>query len=69
MMASAAAIMAYATHVTPISCGSWAVKIRMASALTKPVTTERDTYCISRSSRRKPATICRNPMRMDAANR
>ena len=39
------------TGGTSSSCGSCAMKIRIASALTKPVTTERETYCISRSSR------------------
>jgi hypothetical protein len=45
------------------------MKIRIASALTKPVMTERDTYCISRSSFRKPATPWISPMRMVAAKR
>ena len=45
------------------------MKIRMASALTKPVTTERDTKRISRPSRIQPETICSTPVRMVAASR
>ena len=53
--------MAYACQVTPVSCGNCAMKIRIASALTKPVMTERETNCISRSSRKTPATIWNSP--------
>ena len=45
------------------------MKIRIASALTKPVMTERETNCISRSSRRKPAAIWITPIRIVAAKR
>ncbi|MOA42088.1 hypothetical protein D3C78_1641130 [compost metagenome] len=55
--------------MTLINCGNWAMKIRMASAFTNPVTTDRDTYCISRSSRRNPAMTWKTPIRMVAANR
>ena len=41
----------------------------MASALTKPVMTDRDTNCITRSSRSSPAAIWISPIRMVAANR
>ena len=40
-----------------------------ASALTKPVMTERDTNCMTRSSRSSPATIWKTPIRIVAANR
>jgi hypothetical protein len=45
------------------------MKIRMASALTNPVMTERETNCISRLSRSRPATIWITPIRIVAANR
>ena len=38
MMPSPAATIAYTVHGTLVSSGSWAMKIRMAKALTKPVT-------------------------------
>ena len=41
----------------------------MASALTKPVITERDTNFISRPRRKAPAAIWIRPMRTVAANR
>ena len=53
----------------PISSGSWARKIRIASALTKPTTTERETKRIRVLSRSAPAMICSTPARMVAASR
>src|SRR5690606_783632 len=46
-MARPAAVITYTTQDTLMSSGSCARKIRMAKALTKPVTTERDTKRIS----------------------
>ena len=54
---------------TPISSGSCAMKIRIASALTKPVITERETKRITSPSRRRPAPIWRRPARIVAASR
>ncbi len=45
------------------------MKIRIASALTKPVITERDTKRISEPRRRAPATICSTPVSRVAASR
>gem|GEM_PF-3032155 len=45
------------------------MKIRIASALTKPVITERDTKRISAPSLSAPISICSTPVRMVAANR
>ena len=69
MIASAAAHTACTVHGMPISSGSCARKIRIASALTKPVTTERETKRISVLSRSAPAKICSTPVRIVAANR
>ena len=68
-MARPAAHTAYTVHGTPISSGSWARKIRIASALTKPTTTERETKRISMFSRSAAASSCSSPARMVAANR
>ncbi len=48
---------------------AWAARIRIASALTKPVITDCDTKRISRPSFSSPATIWKTPIRMVAANR
>lgn len=69
MMPRPAAVIAYTCQVTLISSGNCAMKMRMASALTKPVTTERDTKRISRPSWIQPAMICSTPVRMVAASR
>ncbi len=45
------------------------MKIRMASALTKPVITERETKRISEPRRSSPATICSTPVSTVAASR
>src|SRR3989338_8432265 len=45
------------------------MKIRMARALTKPVTTERETKRISEPSLRYPAPICSTPVSRVAASR
>ncbi len=45
------------------------MKIRMASALTKPVITERETKRIRPPSLRKPAPTCSTPARTVAASR
>ena len=52
-----------------MSSGSCAMKIRIASALTKPVITERETKRITRPSFRSPAPICSSPARTVAASR
>jgi hypothetical protein len=44
------------------------MKIRMASALTKPVMTDRKTNCMTRSRRSSAATIRINLIRIVAAN-
>jgi hypothetical protein len=44
-------------------------KIRIVSALTKPVITDRDTNCIIKSSRSRPASACNRPISIVAANR
>jgi hypothetical protein len=44
MMPRPAAVIAYTCQVTLVSSGSCAMKIRMASALTKPVMTERRNF-------------------------
>ena len=51
----------------PISSGSCAMKIRIASALTKPVITDRETKRIRSPSRSAPATSWSSPVRMVAA--
>ena len=43
MISRPAPTMAQVAALAPIKCGIWAEKIRMASALTKPVRTEPDT--------------------------
>ena len=45
------------------------MKMRIASALTKPVMTERLTNCISRSSRSSAAMPWNTPIKMVAAKR
>ena len=45
------------------------MKIRIANALTKPVITERETYCISRWRRSKPAISWITPISTVAAKR
>ena len=46
MTARPAATRAYVCQPMPISSGSWAMKIRIASELTKPVITELETNLI-----------------------
>ena len=53
----------------PARCGSWAEKIRMARAFTKPVRTELETKRISTPMRSNPNTTCTRPARMPAASR
>src|SRR5690606_7671785 len=69
MMPRPAAVMAYTCQVTLVSSGNCAMKIRIARALTKPVTTERDTKRISEPSLRYPAMICSTPHSRVAASR
>ena len=45
------------------------MKIRIASALTKPVITERETKRISEPSRSSPAATCSTPVSSVAASR
>jgi hypothetical protein len=52
-----------------MKCGICAAKIRMASALTKPVRTEVETKRISTPSRSRPNTICIAPASTPAASR
>jgi hypothetical protein len=52
-----------------MSSGICARKMRIASALTKPVTTDRETKRIKSPSRKTLAMIWRIPVRMVAANR
>ncbi|MCY1540298.1 hypothetical protein D9M68_759290 [compost metagenome] len=65
--------MAYTCQVTPrvwgFSSGSCAMKIRMASAFTKPVTTERETKRINTPSFTQPAMTCSPPVSTVAASR
>ena len=69
MMASPAAVMAYTCQPTFVSSGSCAMKIRMASAFTKPVTTERETNRISAPSLSTPASTCSTPVSKVATSR
>ncbi|MNI67351.1 hypothetical protein D3C73_1229780 [compost metagenome] len=69
MIASAAAHTTYTAGPRPSSSGICARKISMASALTKPVMTERETKRINEPSLNMPATTCSRPARMLAANR
>ncbi len=69
MIARPAAHTAYTVHGIPINSGSCARKIRIASALTKPVITERETKRIKAPSFSAPATICSSPARIVAASR
>ena len=55
--------------VTLVNSGSCAIKIKIANALTNPVTTERDTKRINSPRRTHPAAICRTPVRTAAANK
>lgn len=45
------------------------MKIKIASALTKPVTTERETNRINEPNFKYPAPICSTPVKSVAANR
>ena len=45
------------------------MKIRIASAFTKPVMTERETKRMTAPSRNNPAATCNTPARMVAASR
>ncbi len=70
-MARPAAVMPYTSKVPccPVNSGNCAIKIRIASAFTKPVTTERDTKRISSPSFNTPNRICSNPVNKVAANK
>ena len=48
-------------HGTPIRCGTWLVKIRIASALTKPTMTLRGMNRISLATPSRLSTICSRP--------
>jgi len=61
--------MAQVAAPAPARCGSWAEKIRMARAFTKPVRTELETKRISTPMRSSPNTTCTRPARMPAASR
>src|SRR3990167_2876226 len=69
MMARPAAVMAYTCQPTWVSSGSCAMKIRMASAFTNPVTTERETKRIRAPSLSRPAPICSIPVSKVATSR
>ena len=69
MMARPAATMGYTIQLTLISSGNWAMKIRIARALTKPVTTDFDTNRINTPRRNTPARICNTPVSTVAASR
>ena len=56
-------------RLAPRRCGSWAAKIRIASAFTKPVRTELETNRISMPILHRPKTICMAPASNPAANR
>ncbi|MNT78734.1 hypothetical protein D3C71_926830 [compost metagenome] len=55
--------------LAPCRCGSCAAKIRMASALTKPVRTELDTKRINTPSFISPNATCTAPASSPAASR
>ena len=55
--------------MTLVSSGNWARKIRIASAFTKPVTTERETKRINAPRRTQPAMTCSTPVSTVAASR
>ena len=69
MIARPAATMAYIPQPTPTNCGSWATKMRIASALTNPTMTARGTKRILRPSLSTPKSTCSSPVRIVAAKR
>ena len=56
------AVIAYTCQVTLVSSGSCAIKIKIAKAFTKPVTTERETKLIKLPNFNSPIPICRTPV-------
>ncbi len=69
MSASPPMISGYTTQGTSRISGTWAMKIRMARASTKPTITERGTNRISFATPRAPRAIWMIPARMTAAIR
>ena len=69
MIASPSTSIAQLAVLAPASCGSWAAKIRIASALTKPVRTEEETKRSSTPIRSRPNSSCTRPASRPAANR
>jgi hypothetical protein len=69
MTARPAATIGYTSHGTPIRCGSWALKIRIASALTKPTITLRGMNRMRRATPTAASRIWKIPPRMTAAIR
>ena len=61
--------MAQVAALASARCGHCAAKIKMASALTKPVRTELETKRISTPSRSRPNTTCTAPASSPAASR
>ena len=69
MMTRPSATIAQVAPLAPMRCGICAEKMRMASALTKPVRTEPDTNRSSTPSLSQPNRICTAPANRPAANR
>ncbi|MGF6349849.1 hypothetical protein QF040_004562 [Variovorax sp. W2I14] len=69
MTARPSPTIAQVAVLAPMKCGICAAKIRMASALTKPVRTEVETKRISTPRRSRPNTICIAPASTPAASR
>ena len=75
MMARPPAVIAHAIHVTSpallktLSSGSWATKIRMASAFTKPVITDFETNRITEPTLSSPKMNWITPVSTVAAKR
>ena len=61
--------MVYISKPWSWNCGNCAIKIMMASALTKPVTTDRETKRIKLPNFSAPAMICSTPVKMVAGSR
>ena len=61
--------MAQVAVLAPCRCGNWAEKIRMASALTKPVRTELETKRTRLPILHRPKAICMTPASKPAASR
>jgi hypothetical protein len=69
MIARPAATIAYTSQPAPLNSGNCAMKMRMASAFTKPVITERETKRITAPTRNTPAMICSTPVSNVATRR